>query len=57
MQDKLYKAYVADSMWLYAHGKCIEKKYSEIIDIQDRVEKSGDEIAAEVIEKAGLILV
>lgn len=57
MPDKLFKAYVANSMWFSARGQCIEKKYTDLIKNEKVDERSGDEIALDIIEKAGLTLV
>lgn len=44
-------------MWFNAQGECIEKKYTDLIKMEPEDKRSGDEIAQEIIEKAGLNLV
>lgn len=51
-----YRVYVADSLYCAPRNKQLNKRYAEIIDRTKVDTRSGDEIAAEVIERAGLIL-
>ena len=57
MEEKVFRSYVSDLLMLLAEGKIaqIQYRYSELIEKPKEVdEKTGDEIALEVIARAGL---
>ena len=60
-EEKQYRYYLTDCLKLiaentakYAGGSYISNRYKDIVDPQPIMEKTGDEIAAEIIMKAGL---
>ena len=50
-----YRAYVTESLRLRGEGKCIVKSWMDIIDPPPVDTRSGDEIAINVLQHAGLI--
>lgn len=50
----MYRAYVTDSLYYQAHGQCLTERWIEKIMPTAKDERSGDEIAADVIARAGL---
>lgn len=61
--EKKYRYYLTDCLKLitentakYVGGSYISNRYKDIVDPQPIIEKTGDEIAAEIIMKAGLQL-
>lgn len=62
--EKTYRVYITDTLRIisentakYAGGGYIEKRYIDIIDPKPEDKRSGSEIAADVIQKAGLTLI
>jgi hypothetical protein len=57
-KDVAYRYYMSDCLNLINQHKYLTKRYRDIIGEQyePQIEKSGDEIAAEIIAKAGLIV-
>lgn len=53
-----YRYYMSQSIKLLGEGKTLQASYIDIVSgkWQAQEEKSGDEIAAEVITKAGLVI-
>lgn len=46
-EEKLFKVYVADTLYYYTRGKTIEVKYSDLLNGNEKAEQSeesGDEI-------------
>lgn len=57
IREETYRIYITKSLQLAPQNQWLTKDYYDIINpdnIPDTPEKSGDEIAAEIIEKAGL---
>lgn len=53
-EQKAYFMYVADGMYLQGQGKAYGKRYSDIITPQVVDDRSGDEIAADIIRRMEL---
>ena len=53
--EHVFRAYVTESIRLLSEGKRFVKSYEEIISRKPVDTRSGDEIAAEVILRAGLL--
>lgn len=55
--DLAYKNYVAETLYLNAQGKMLTVRFCDIIGRKEQQKdtRSGDEIAMEVIQKAGLV--
>lgn len=60
MRETAYQLYMSDSIFHYAHGKCLTQRYADIFGIgQDAAEKderTADEIALDVINQCGLVV-
>lgn len=57
MRERAYKIYVTESLFAQGAGKRLTKSYRDLIKSLERTEtdnRSGDEIAADVIHKIGL---
>lgn len=62
-EEKHYRSYMADALWAIsenvariAGGHYVSKRWDELINPTTPDERSGDEIAADVIRRAGLTL-
>lgn len=53
-RDEAYRIYVTRSLQLAPQGKYIQINYGDLLKPQKIDNRSGDEIAMSVIEKAGL---
>ena len=54
-QDSLaYRIYITDSLQAYAQGKYLTKRFADMILPHKTDERTGTEIALDVIAKAGL---
>lgn len=60
--DDIYRAYITDALQaitsntsMYAGGQAIQQRYYDIIN-RKQDKRSGDEIAADIIKKAGLVI-
>ena len=60
--DDIYKAYITDALQaitgntaMYAGGQAIQERYYDIIN-KKQDKRSGDEIAADIIKRAGLTI-
>ena len=51
-----YRVYVTDTLMLAGTNRYIDKRWIETIYLQPEDGRTGDEIAAEVIKRAGLRL-
>lgn len=51
-RDEAYRIFVTTSLQLAPQQKYLTKGYSELLERKE--EKSGDEIAVEIMQKAGL---
>lgn len=56
VKETAFRNYVTDSLQILPQRKYIAKRYAELVDFTSKDTRSGDEIAAEVIEKAGLTI-
>ena len=56
IDEKVYRSYTADLLKVIAEsiGASVSCRYDELIDRPKEEEKTGDEIALEVIKRAGL---
>ena len=56
MEEKVYRSYTADLLKTIAEsvGATVSCRYNDLINHQKEEEKTGDEIALEVIQRAGL---
>lgn len=52
--DEIYKRYIADSLYYQGHGKVLTTMYNDLIDPKPVDNRSGDEVAMDVINKLGL---
>jgi hypothetical protein len=58
--DFIYKNYLADALYYYAQGKAVGIRYYDMLeDAKNNVNakkdtRTGEEVFAEVVEKAGL---
>ena len=55
-REEAYRIYVSKSLQLIPQNKCLQKSYLEILEDSTKKQdvRSGDEIVADVIRKAGL---
>ena len=55
-RDEAYRIYVTDSIHLLGKntGSYISKRYSEMFNAPSEPQKTGDEIAEEIVNKYGL---
>lgn len=51
-----FRNYVTDSLQIIPQRKYIAKRYAEMVDFTPKDTRSGDDIAADVIERAGLTI-
>ena len=56
-EEKAWRVYVADSLNLAPQGRCLGKRWSDASRARRVETRSGEEIAAEVAENAGLKVV
>jgi protein-disulfide isomerase-like protein with CxxC motif len=61
-KDAAYRIYVTDTLRLIAQstGQCFERRFVELLDEANgppEITKSGEEIAADVIARAGLVVI
>ena len=57
IEEKIYRSYVSDILMIMAEGKTaqVQHRYTDLIDKpKEENEKTADEIALEVITRAGL---
>ena len=57
-REREYQNYMTDSIYYYAHNQAFQMRFADMIDPVKVAErnKSGDEIVADVVNNAGLIL-
>ena len=57
-RDMTYRFYMTDTLYYYCRSKSLQKRYSDLLaeGRQNQDLRSGEEIALDVIEKAGLTL-
>lgn len=53
-RERFFWAYVCDSLHYQPQNKYISKRYSEVVDPPKEDTRAPEEIAAEIIKKAGL---
>ena len=60
-EEKAFRSYIADGIKCISEaiantygGSYLQERYADLVSISRTEEKTGDEIALEVIEKAGL---
>lgn len=54
-RDEAWKTYIADSLYFQGRNKILTVRYADLFKPQDK--RSGDEIAADIIRAAGLVVV
>lgn len=58
MREMVYRNYMADGIYYYARGEMHTKRYHDYITTNNSADDvSGEEIAADVIKRAGLVVV
>lgn len=57
-RDQTYRIYLTDELYMRSRNMTHVKKYSELISPEQQPidERSGDEIAADIIARAGLVV-
>lgn len=55
-QELIYRIYITDSLYYYSKEMAPSKRYAEIIGLVEQDKRSGDEIALDIVKKAGLKL-
>lgn len=55
-EETLYRIYAAECLNLTPQNKYLTKRYSDLIKPQKQDDRDPDEIAAEIIKKAGLTI-
>lgn len=53
-RDEAYRIYMSKSLQLVPQRKYLQLSYSELLDTKKADTRSGDEIAMDVMERAGL---
>lgn len=53
-RDSIYRIYVTDSLQCLPKLEYLETRYAELVGMVHKDTRTADEIAADVIEKAGL---
>lgn len=53
-RDEAYRIFVCDSLQLMPQNKYLAKRYSDLIKKDKEPQKSGDEIALDIMSRAGL---
>lgn len=63
IKDEAYRIYITDALKVisentakFASGQFMTKRYAELYDVPPKETRTGAEIAADVIKKAGLIV-
>ena len=55
-RDLTYRYYLTDTLFHYAHNRAMKYRYADIVEKKVKLvpEKSGNEIVADVVSRAGL---
>ena len=53
-QDLTYRIYITDSLYCIGRNKMLEKRYYDVINPPKIDNRSGNEIAVDVIQRLGL---
>lgn len=56
-RETAYRIYVTDMLYLHGQNKTSSVRFEEIIKRKDADNRTGDEIADDVINRAGLTLI
>ena len=57
-RDDAYRFYISDALWCEQNNARMNERYAKLIGaLEEKPQKSGEEVAAEVIERAGLTVV
>ena len=56
MQETAWRVYVTDSLFYQAQGKRLMGRYLDALQHKEQEVPDGDEIAADVIRRAGLVV-
>ena len=55
IEEKNWRIYLADSVYLHAYGEMFKERYSELIDTQrQKDDRNGNEVAKDIMTKFGL---
>lgn len=55
IEEKNWRIYLADSVYLQANGEMFKERYSELIDTQrQKDDRNGNEVARDIMQKFGL---
>lgn len=59
MRETAFRLYVTDTLYYSARGQILNQRYADLINIKTEAKdnRSGDEIAADIIKRAGLVVV
>ena len=55
-RDTLYKVYMSDTLFQYAHNKMLGERFVDILNRKPQPKKTAQEIVDETLLKAGLTL-
>ena len=56
-ENKLFRQYMADSLYYNARQQTLVNRYSEWLDVKTVDDRTGDEIAEDVVSRLGLKVV
>ena len=56
LRDKTYRIYITRSLQLIPQSKYITANYTDLIEPKEEDTRTGDEIALDIINRAGLIV-
>lgn len=54
LKEYMFRIYMTDSIQLSIENKKLAKRYAELVNPQPQDDRTGDEIAKDVIERLGL---
>lgn len=53
-RDLAYRIYITDSLYAFGQGKVMSERFINLIKSEESDGRSGDEVAADVINRLGL---
>lgn len=57
MRETAFRLYVTDTLYYSARGQILTERYADLVKITKNDNRSGEEIAADVIKRAGLVVI
>lgn len=59
MHETAFRLYITDTLYYSARGQIPTQRYADLINIKTKSKdnRSGEEIAADIIKRAGLVVV